>query len=465
MNLNFLFAPNRKKTDQSRTPSVSVIDSQAGESCREKSIRDLTPAVPRNNSPAKTENRDKKWRVLFVGGEPLWFRQLENDLGHTRPDWKCRFAPNAQDGTSVLSSASFDAVILDSQTSHTEDLLTVLDKNQRQIIRLVRCNLLDREVVTKWNRLGVAPIPQDGDTGALVASLMREKSLNNWMANPAIKKLLPLIHKLPTSPQLYSKITKELQSPHGSMETVAELISNDPIMSAKILQMANSAFFGLRREITDTTEAALILGDQQIRSLILLASIFAQYGNTRCPSFSPEPVWGHSLQVGKFARTIALAETRNAQTAEAAFTAGLLHDVGKLVLAANCPKMYDTVCRAQINKHISHREAELEMLGTTHAELGACLLASWGLPPPILEAVAWHHQPEQSEQEGFTLLTAVYVANAFANEGTHSPEEAATMERNKSLYLWRVGARDSIIGWRQLCGLSTALSESAPHLP
>jgi HD-like signal output (HDOD) protein len=156
------------------------------------------------------------------------------------------------------------------------------------------------------------------------------------MANPAIKKLLPLVHMLPIAPKLHSQVTEQLQLPNTSIHTVALLISRDPVMAAKILQMANSALFGLAQEMIDTAEAVMVLGTERIRSLILMAGVFLQYGDTKCPGFSPEPTRSHSMQTGLFARTIAFAETKDARSAEAAFTAGLLHDIGKLIWPGMC---------------------------------------------------------------------------------------------------------------------------------
>src|SRR5664280_1103465 len=116
------------------------------------------------------------------------------------------------------------------------------------------------------------------------------------------------------------------------------------------------------------------------------------------------------------ARAIAFAETRDAKISETTFTAGLLHDLGKLVLAGNVPEMYETVQRMRESKNISQLEAERLVLGTTHVEVGACLLATWSLPLPILEAIACHHAPRQSTETGFSLLAAVHVANVLSQK-------------------------------------------------
>ncbi len=330
-------------------------------------------------------------------------------------------------------------------------------------IWLVRRNLRERGASASWSHSKFTPVAEDCDGSTLVAVLKRTARLQDWMANPDIKRLLPLLHKLPTAPRLHTQVTEELQSPNGSIAVVARLIAQDPLMSAKLLQVANSAFFGMAHEVTDTTEAVMVLGAERIRSLILLAGVFSQYGGAKCPGFSPEPLWGHSVQVGAFARAITLAETRDGRTAEAAFTAGLLHDVGKLVLAANVPEKYESIRRAQAARKCSQREAEMEILGTTHAEVGACLMATWALPLRILEAIAWHHEPRLSDDRGFSLLAAVHSANVFAQENGDGGGGIGPRDCINVSYLLRIGLGDCRNRWREYCGMAAQPEELTPE--
>jgi len=273
------------------------------------------------------------------------------------------------------------------------------------------------------------------------------------MAQGPIKRLLRQIQKLPVAPEIYMQVTEHLESPNGSMVTVARLISQDPVMSAKILQVVNSVYFGMAHEVTDTAEAVMVLGAERVKSLILMAGIFSQYNNDQYPGFAPEPIWDHSLQVAMYARSIAFEETKNAVVAETAFTAGLLHDVGKLILAANLAEMCQTVQQMQVSQKISQSEAELKVLGTTHAEFAGCLLGTWGLPLPVIEAIAWHQEPQRSEEAGFTLLAAVHAANVFTHEKAAASGEESVAEVINIEFLKRSGLGNCVNRWRELCGL------------
>jgi putative nucleotidyltransferase with HDIG domain len=170
---------------------------------------------------------------------------------------------------------------------------------------------------------------------------------------------------------------------------------------------------------------------------------------------SVQRLLGHSIQVGVFARAIALSEAKSGPMAEAAFTAGVLHDVGKLILAGNLPEMFIRVQALMEKGKLSERAAERQVYGVNHAKVGACLLAGWGLPLPILEAIAFHHEPERSADKTFSLLAAVHAANIFAHQ-TESPPPAAAAEAPPGLhlgYLAQIGLGDRVERWRGACGL------------
>ncbi len=234
-------------------------------------------------------------------------------------------------------------------------------------------------------------------------------------------------------------------------------------MTAKILQVVNSAHFGLGRVITEAYEAVLFLGAERTRSLLLLAGVFTQFEDLHCPGYSGEQIWQHSLQVGNLARTITVAEVKNVKLAEAAFTAGLIHDLGKLILMANVPGMCAAIGRLRTAKQLTLRDAELQVLGTTHAELAAGLLGNWGLVLPVLEAVVWHHCPTRSPDREFTLLTAVHAANVFAHESGSGDGTTAMPERFDHQYLLRIQRGDRRNDWRKACGIPLQLEEDIEH--
>jgi putative nucleotidyltransferase with HDIG domain len=269
------------------------------------------------------------------------------------------------------------------------------------------------------------------------------------MGSAAAKALLPQVTKALSLPANYEGVIRELESPNGSLSRAAAIISQDPVMSAKVLQVANSAFYGLAEQVTDAVEAIFHLGSEQLKALVLVSSAINRYTPEQLKRFPLEDVWKHSLLVASFARLIADAEGLDRRACETAGTAGLLHDIGKFLFAANIPERYEAVWQVT---YIAPRveERELLLLGTTHAEFGACVLGMWNLPMGVLDAVAWHHAPSSSRDRTPSILTAVHAANVLAHEkGKHSTKSF------DEEYLERLGLQEAPKRWRNFLGLPT----------
>jgi HD-like signal output (HDOD) protein len=180
--------------------------------------------------------------------------------------------------------------------------------------------------------------------------------------------------------------------------------------------------------------------------------VFTQFDRRLAPGFSPEALISHSLRVGLFARRIAQAEGADSELANDAFSGGLLHDVGRLVMVVNLPQQYAQMLEWRRDSARTWDEAEREAFGAAHSDVGAYLLGLWGLPRPIIEAVAFHHQPAKSLTRDFCPVTAVHVANVIEHElrGDRSGDDAPGDAFDRD-YLREVGAADRVDVWRAIC--------------
>jgi putative nucleotidyltransferase with HDIG domain len=218
------------------------------------------------------------------------------------------------------------------------------------------------------------------------------------------------MRKVPSPPTIYFQIVKELQSPAASMENIGAIISQDMAVTAKLLQMVNSAAFGLHRPVSSPAEAVMYLGIETTKSLVLLAHTYSHFDRIPPSIFSVDALWRHSLSTGRLARAIARSERVGEDLADQSFTAGLLHDMGKLVLAANQPDRYALV-PAQVQKAGSLIwRVEQDIFGTTHAEVGAWLAERWNLPVILVEAIRHHQHPEECPRDP-ELALLVYLGD------------------------------------------------------
>jgi HD-like signal output (HDOD) protein len=195
---------------------------------------------------------------------------------------------------------------------------------------------------------------------------------------------------------------------------VGAIIEEDPGMSANVLQWVNSAYVGLPEQVSSAAEAAHFMGLEMVRALVLLVGVFSDEARAKLSRhFKIDALWKHSMMVGACSRSIYRTQVKDRKAAGEAFTAGLLHDAGKLVFATSCPAEYDQVIEVVERGEATDTQAELAMFGATHAEVGAYLLGLWGLPDPLVEAVAYHHRPRECLARRFGLLTSVHIANAL----------------------------------------------------
>jgi HD-like signal output (HDOD) protein len=205
--------------------------------------------------------------------------------------------------------------------------------------------------------------------------------------------------------------------------------------------MANSAAIGLSERVTDVADAVQQLGMTTVRSLVLSAQVYGSYAPGRVKEFSADALWNQLMKCADLARTIMRRDRAAVADAEDAFTAGMLHDIGKLMLADSLPKEFAEALELAAKEGIPQVQAEQSVFGADHAGLAAYLFGLWGLPASIVEAVAFHHTPQQSDLKQCSALTAVHVASAFLSESGEAP-----VNRD---YLTEIGVADRLNDWQE----------------
>jgi HD-like signal output (HDOD) protein/ActR/RegA family two-component response regulator len=392
-----------------------------------------------------------KRRVLFVDDEPRVLEGLGRGLRSLRADWDLLFAESGAMGLEVLAREQVDIVVSDMRMPEMDGLqfLTEVKNRHPLVIRMILSGQADEKLIMRSVGITHQYLSKPCTPEDLISTITRAASLHGILADEKLGLLVSQMESLPSLPALYAEILEELQSPNASITRISEIVSQDPGMTARILQLVNSPFFGIRRSITNPSEAVAYLGIDTIQSLALSVQAFSRFDVGSVPGFSIEQIWQHSLNVAAIARRIFQLERKDKTSANEAFTTGLLHDLGTIVLACNLPRHYALVVAYQTRNGCLRRDAELELLGSSHAEVGAYLLGLWGLPDSIIEAIALHHRPGDCLEKQFDLLCVIHAADALAYEiyPAHSAFKGAALDER---YLADAGVIGRLANWRQL---------------
>ncbi len=353
-------------------------------------------------------------KILFVDDEPEILSGLKNLLRRRRRQWKMSFALGGAEALSRLAEERFDVVVSDMRMPHIDGVavLTEVHKRYPETARIVLSGFSDQEMALRATSVAHQFLskPCEGETLANV--IQRACDLQDLIDDEAIRKIVGNIDALPVLPRIYTELTYALSGEESNTKKVASILQQDMAVCAKVLQMVNSSFFRLARKVTSIEEAVTYLGIETVKSLTLATKVFdSSTANIQVSGLSIPALQEHALHVAAISKYIAPKGKQ-----EDAFTAGMLHDIGLLILAVGLPRqLEDAMSRAHHEERPLYL-VEYELFGTSHAEIGAYLLGLWGLPYPVVEAVAHHHWPQRVPQQEYDLLAAVHTAHLLTRE-------------------------------------------------
>ena len=386
-----------------------------------------------------------KQKILFVDGDSAALRELFEAFAARALPWVPSYCVGGLAALNQLHLSPCEAVVTDLRLPDMsgDQLLEQVAKQHPRVHRVVLADLGDLQAllhcVGNVDQFLILPC----EVERLQIVLERAITFDLWLPNQPLRELLGHQPQLPSPAEYYGRVVKELQSASASVETVGELIAQDPAMTARVLQLANSAAYGLPTEDVDPVATVRELGLANVKSLLLLSHTYSNFTKLEAAGFFVAELWRHSQAAAQLAATIARAAGAEAATIQQSATAGVLHDLGKLALFANLPELGQRVCERVKSQVLPWWQAEQQVFGATHAEVGGWLLGVWGLPVAIVEAVALHHHPTRFLNRAFCPLTAVHVADAFLR--TDNLE--AALERVDADYLRGLGLWEKLPGW------------------
>jgi putative nucleotidyltransferase with HDIG domain len=312
----------------------------------------------------------------------------------------------------VIKSNHIDGIIFYSENVSLVKLTLLLLENQcPSCSRFVVC--ADRQEATYRSLEGFPPtlLNEDESPETWADRIERAILVNQWLARPEFRMLLPRLRTIPSLPESHRRVVEVLQDPQFDLAQVAAIVARDVGLTAKLLKLVNSAALGLAHPINSISDAIAMLGAARLQSLVMSAWAFSFADEKMCRGFSPAAEWQHALSVAQAAEKLARERRAKPALIEAAFVAGILHDVGKVMLAANSPEAYAGILALAKKQSQPLWQTETQVLGYSHAEVGGCLLGLWGLDLPLVEAVSRHHQSDLAFSGELSPTTLVFEAN------------------------------------------------------
>lgn len=353
-------------------------------------------------------------RILFVDDERNIIDGMRRSFHAMRTEWHMEFVLGGAEAMTALKSSPADVIVSDMRMPGMDgwQLLTEVRKLYPQTVRLILSGHAEATSIMRAVGLAHQYIAKPCESAAIKDAIVQTQQLRHLLSNDRLASLVGEVSTLPSAPKAFQEVLACLQDPAASMSNVARIIGRDVAMTANIMKMVNSAFFGVRQPVTTTDRAVAYLGLDTLGALVLGHGVFKSGLSTGIAGFSLEGLWAHSLHTAMVARTIALHEKFSSAEAEKAFLAGVLHDVGKIVFATRPIQTSDMVAAA---------EDGASRMQAHHAEVGAYLLGLWGFPNPIVEAVAYHHAPGLAADEQLTLAGLVHIADYLVHRGARTP--------------------------------------------
>jgi HD-like signal output (HDOD) protein/ActR/RegA family two-component response regulator len=393
-------------------------------------------------------------RVLFVDDELRILEGLRRMLRVQRQEWEMAFAPGGEAALALMEASPFDVIVSDMRMPGMDGakLLARVQEQYPQVVRIMLSAHTELSIALRVVPVAHQFLAKPCDAAMLRVAVERACHLKGLLNDDSIRRTVGALQDLPSLPRTYNALTQALTSPDMSLRKIAGIVEQDVGISAKILQLVNSAFFGMAHSITNIEHAVVYLGINTLRSLVLSLEIFRVFEpKTPLPGFSLEKLEHHAQLAAHIAARLPVPK----HLADITVAAGMLHDVGKLILAWKLPERFKKLLAQAAEEHCPLYKVEEREYGFSHAEIGAYLLGLWGLPYILVEAVALHHGPNRVPHQSFDSVSAVYVANLLAHEleppssevllrddTEISREELAGLGVEGDLAAWRVMAAE-----------------------
>jgi len=353
-------------------------------------------------------------KILFVDDEQDVLDGIKRMLNVKKNEWELYFSSNPREAIELLKN-NFDIAVIDLIMPEIDGIhiLKLLAEKYPQTIRFAFTGTNNKELITDTINLAHQLLSKPTTRTEIINRIEKALRLKKLFTNKNLAALITGENRLPTLPENYFKMQNELEKEYPSLKIISQIVEKDMTMTAQVLRLVNSAFFSIPKEITSIQEAVNMLGINVIKSIVLYVELFNFTKNLNSKIIKQLNIWQHSIKIGLWSKALFSILFPKEITSDSAYIAGLLHDIGYLIISQM--ENYDVEIRAKLKEGLEIFEAEKNIFNANHAEVGAYLLSVWNLPEPVIRAVANHHEPGRFFHFD-KLSKVVFIANLYENK-------------------------------------------------
>jgi HD-like signal output (HDOD) protein len=388
--------------------------------------------------------------VIFVDDDASILSSMRRMLHPLRKEWNMRFAVSGAEALEMMSKEKFDVIVSDMRMPEMNgaQLLARAKSLYPGMARLILSGHAERELAVQTISVTHQFLNKPCSVEELGETINQSISLRHMLQKPELCEMANSIVQLPSKPASYAAIMEELGNDKPSIEKVTEIVENDPAMTVTMLRLVNSGFFGLGSRVGSVMEAIGLLGLELVKSLALSGVVFSKYDGQG--TFSIEQFADRGINVANLARQLASLKSISKNMIDEVFVAGMLCDIGLLAMHSLMREKYQGIVDYAQGEHIPILEAEKKVLGATHAELGAYLMALWGFDDHVIEAIAYHHHPEKAMPNQQPMpLDFVHIADSLIPSIADNPE-TSTLNTD---FLASKGLSDHLSEWQKFADI------------
>lgn len=394
-----------------------------------------------------------KKHILFVDDQELVIQGIQRQLRPYREQWRLYFATSGAQALAIMAAEKIDLVVSDMMMPgmHGYELLKTVAERYPGVVRIMLSGYTDENNLKQSLEVAHQYLSKPCGAETLREALSQIFKIQDCINDPLIAGTLGDANALPSLPAIYRELNAAIADENTTTKDIADIFARDMVLSARLLQLINSPYFGLNRVVSSLTDAINLIGIKRLNNLVLSVHV-----KTAFPIASPELerkmeyLWQNAGRVGELARLIALAEHQREDRPDQAYLGGLLHNMGLLLfLSRGGGKTLELLARAK--RHEQPITAlETEIFGFNRCQAAAYVLSLWKIPPRIIEAILLHYTPNETDYDGVNALTAVHVAACLLQPANPNDYSHLFEMQLDEAYLRRLGKWERLAEWRAL---------------